>query len=236
MTPRKDGSPKPGSDGTRSCLYEILGVEKTATEIQIRKAYRVRALQFHPDKNPSEDAKSHFQKLVTAYNILKAADSRKMYDETEYIDGKVFDKAAEFFRTKFGRISEQDIDDFQKVYKNSSDEIDDVVKFYSQHSGDVSHLLEWIPLSEPDEVDRFLSMIDSLISDKTISECPAYTKSIPKLRKNAKKMKKDQSKFDENNNPSDLNALTLAIKQRQANSEDFFDSLIAKYAKKQKTK
>ena len=216
-------------DASKTCLYEILGLERTASDSEIKKAYRVRALQCHPDKNPSEEAKLNFQKLVAAYNVLKDPESKKLYDESGFIEGEGFEKAAEFFRTKFGRISEQDIDDFGKRYKGSQEEIDDVKQHYTTYNGDISKLLEWIPLSEPEEVDRFVSMLENLVKRKELPEKPAYRTSIPKLRKNAQKMIKARSKFDKENDSSTAD-LVLAIQQRRMKGEEFFDRLVAKYA------
>jgi DnaJ family protein C protein 9 len=224
-------------EADRSCLYEILGVTKDASDEQIKKAYRVRALQCHPDKNPSEEAKANFQKLAAAYNILRNPDSKKLYDETGFIEGEGFDKAADFFKTKFGRISEQDIVDFASKYKGSDAEIDDVAQYYENHSGNVSDLLEWVPLSEPQEVDRFVKMIDALISSGRLASSSKYKSSLPKLHKNAEKMAKEMEKFskDHENKADDLNKLVLAIKEKRMRAdESFLDNLIEKYGKPKK--
>lgn len=64
-------------------LYDILGVDKDASQEQIRKAYKSQAGKCHPDKNQSDpEAKVKFQALVKAYDVLKNADKRKRYDET----------------------------------------------------------------------------------------------------------------------------------------------------------
>ena len=219
-----------------SCLYEIVGVLKTATSDEIKKAYRVRALQCHPDKDPSPEAKLNFQKLLSAYTVLKDSESRALYDETGFVEGEGFDKAADFFRTKFGRISEEDITAFETKYKGSADEIADVQEFYSKHGGDLSKLLEWIPLSEPNEVDRFLKIVDTLILENSLSVEPLYKPSIPKLRKSAAQMKKEQAKFSKDDACSLANlALSIQAKRRPEASESFFDDLLAKYSTKEKS-
>lgn len=63
-------------------LYQILGVEKGATEEEIKKAYRKLALRFHPDKNPDNpEAAERFKEINNANSILNDEDKRKIYDE-----------------------------------------------------------------------------------------------------------------------------------------------------------
>ncbi|BHF68332.1 DnaJ sub B member 6 [Sparganum proliferum] len=64
-------------------LYDILGLPKTATEVDIKKAYRRLALKWHPDKNPNskEEAEKRFKEISAAYEILSDAEKRKTYDQ-----------------------------------------------------------------------------------------------------------------------------------------------------------
>lgn len=61
-------------------LYDILGVPNNATEEQIRKAYRIKAKQYHPDINRSPDANHHFIRLKRAYEILSNNSTRNEYN------------------------------------------------------------------------------------------------------------------------------------------------------------
>lgn len=62
--------------------YEVLGVEKTATVDQIKKAYRKKAIQYHPDKNPGDkEAEEKFKEAAEAYDVLSNQDKRARYDQ-----------------------------------------------------------------------------------------------------------------------------------------------------------
>ena len=53
--------------------YEVLGVEKTASVEEIKKAYRKKAIQYHPDKNPGDkQAEENFKEAAEAYDVLSA--------------------------------------------------------------------------------------------------------------------------------------------------------------------
>jgi len=61
--------------------YEILGVSKTASEDEIKKAYRKVAMQFHPDRNPGDKASEEkFKEAAEAYEILSDGDKKAKYD------------------------------------------------------------------------------------------------------------------------------------------------------------
>ena len=62
--------------------YEILGVAKTATADEIKKAYRKLAMQYHPDRNPgNKEAEEKFKEAAEAYAVLSDADKRARYDQ-----------------------------------------------------------------------------------------------------------------------------------------------------------
>lgn len=74
-------------------FYEILEVDKKATEDEIKKAYRRLALKWHPDKNPTNkaEAEDKFKLIAEAYEVLSDKDKRRRYDQLgrdAYVNGR----------------------------------------------------------------------------------------------------------------------------------------------------
>lgn len=62
--------------------YKVLGVERSATQDEVKRAYRKLAVKYHPDKNPGDaQAEKEFKKVSEAYEILGDENKRRMYDQ-----------------------------------------------------------------------------------------------------------------------------------------------------------
>jgi molecular chaperone DnaJ len=65
----------------KRCYYEVLGVSRTATEIEITKAYRGLAKKYHPDQNPGDnDVVVKYHEVSEAYEVLRDPEKRQVYD------------------------------------------------------------------------------------------------------------------------------------------------------------
>ena len=86
--------------------YDALGVKPTASELEIKKAYRKLAITTHPDKNPGDEtAHVRFQAIGEAYQVLSNDELRKRYDKfgkEEAVPGGGFEDPSEFFGMIFG--------------------------------------------------------------------------------------------------------------------------------------
>ncbi|MFA6023858.1 MAG: molecular chaperone DnaJ [Candidatus Gracilibacteria bacterium] len=71
-----------------SDLYSVLGVEKNATEADIKRAYRKKAQEHHPDKNPgNKEAEQKFKQVQEAYDVLSDSGKRAQYDQFGQVGG-----------------------------------------------------------------------------------------------------------------------------------------------------
>ncbi|RAV98390.1 J domain-containing protein [Pseudochryseolinea flava] len=64
--------------------YAILGVREAASSAEIKRAYRLLAVQYHPDKNPSAEAESLFKEINEAYDVLSDVNKKFFYDQRRY--------------------------------------------------------------------------------------------------------------------------------------------------------
>lgn len=165
--------------------YEVLGLETTASQDEVKKAYRKAALKHHPDKAAAEGkeaAHAKFQEVAFAFAILSDERRRKRYDTTGRteesldLDDDDFDWTT-FFREQFqGVVTEETINQFSNEYKGSDEERQAVLDAYTRSEGKMSRLYSIVMLSDMvDDEARFRAIIDKAIADGEVDDYKSYS-------------------------------------------------------------
>lgn len=127
--------------------YEILGVSKSASQDEIKKAFRKLAKRYHPDTNPNNKAaEEKFKELSEAYEVLGTEEKRKKYDdmgnEVKYKNGADFDPSQAGYRNyqyqqrTQAQASENDFSDFfNAFFGGNTTNMDDLFRRSSSGSG-----------------------------------------------------------------------------------------------------
>ncbi|OMO70198.1 hypothetical protein COLO4_28711 [Corchorus olitorius] len=236
----------------------ILGVEKTASQQEIKKAYYKLALRLHPDKNPGdEEAKEKFQQLQKVISILGDDEKRAVYDQTGRVDdadlaGDVVQNLKDYFRAIYKKVTEADIEEFEANYRGSDSEKKDLIDLYKKCKGNMNKLFCSMLCSDPMlDSHRFKDMLDEAIaageaffqilvrfagfevfcSKREVKETKAYQKWAKKVSQMKPPTSPLRRRGKSKRQPeADLYAL---ISQRQSERkgrlDSMFSSLVSKY-------
>lgn len=178
----------------------------------------------HPDKNPDDaEAAEKFSNLHHAYNILMDDEKRQVYDQTGEIDDSVeidLEGTYDFYKNVYPTITEKDINDFSKKYRGSELEKDDLIEFYKDFGGDMTLLLEYIPLSTNDDIDRFISIYEDFFKFKVLKKNKKFTTTKNKMNllkeDNPEEVAKEKARFDD---------LCQQIMAKKSQRNNFFEGL-----------
>ena len=187
------------------CYYEVLGVSKDATETELKKAYRVLALKWHPDKNTDspDEATDMFQEIQQAYDVLSDRQERAWYDKhreqilnggDDYIDNSL--NLMHYFQPSAYRGFGDDEKGFYAVY---SFVFKTIVEEDSKFADDPS-MLDDIPLfgsssSLFEEVKLFYDYWQSYCTSKTFVWHEKYDTRHAPNRRVVRAMEKENKKL-----------------------------------------
>ncbi|WWC71373.1 uncharacterized protein I206_105328 [Kwoniella pini CBS 10737] len=196
------------SSKPETILYEALNIQSSATNEEIRKAYRRLALQYHPDKhqskseNDKEELSKKFQKIGFAYSVLSDEKSKKRYDLT----GKTSDKFEGiqdgeggwegYFESLFKRVDRKILDEDKERYQGSEEEKSDIISSYNSTKGSFDSILNYIPHSTYQDEERLKNIINDLILNGNLNKTDKWEKSSKdlKLKEKRKKLGEKQAK------------------------------------------
>ncbi|XP_063603397.1 dnaJ homolog subfamily C member 9-like [Penaeus indicus] len=228
-----------------SCLYKVLGVEKSARENELKKAYHRVSLKVHPDRVSEDDkqeATQKFQTLGKVYSILSDKDRRAVYDETGEVDDENLAPDDrdwdQYWRLLFKKITVDDIKNFEESYKESEEEKADLKQAYIDGEGDMNYILDNVLCCTIEDEPRFRKLIQGWIKKNEVRAFENFTREN-KHKKEARKRKADREAEEAEemkkelglgDTTDSLRALILKRgKEREQEADAFLDSLAAKY-------
>ncbi|XP_031164009.1 dnaJ homolog subfamily C member 9 [Sander lucioperca] len=230
-----------------SNLYEVLGINKEATETEIRRSYYKVSLKVHPDRAPEDPlATEKFQVLGKLYAVLGDKEQRAVYNEQGVVDEESDalsqDRCWEdYWRLLFPKITLQDILEFETTYKGSDEERQDVIQLYVQHQGNMDAIIDSAMCCSQDDEPRLCSIIQAAIQSGEVTAFPAFTQESEKKKKaRRKRANKEREEAEEMQKEMGLgdedDSLVMMLKQKQKSREQNFNSFLsdleAKYSKK----
>ena len=156
-------------------------------------------------------------------------EKRSLYDETgEYDDNEDspidLNGTYNYYRTIYPRLNLEDIDKFSKQYRNGEEEKEDLVNFYIENKGDITLILENIPLSRNEDVERFVEFYEALIEEGQIKKY----KKFDKTKKNVKLLDENNDEAEEAENGLNDLRKQIALKNERR-KEDGFAQFAAKF-------
>ncbi|MCJ1388394.1 hypothetical protein MMC18_001241 [Xylographa bjoerkii] len=243
--------------------YEVLSVPPTATDAEIRTAYKKLALKHHPDKHPPHlrpTAHTTFQRLALAYGILCSPARRALYDATGSTASTLADADddfswPDFFRAQYAAVTPDAIAEFRSSYQGSAEESADILKAYVEAKGRMEGVYERVMLANClEDEERLRGVIDTAVGRGEVEGYTAYVEETEKGRERRfKKARREKGEAERHAGDLGLGAkvdeegangkgtggglgdLAALIQQRgKGRQEAFLEGLEKRYAAKQK--
>lgn len=210
-------------------FYEILNIDKSSSEDEVRRAYRRLALVHHPDRAGGDAEK--FKALSVVHSILSDSGKREIYDADGTIDDECNDESYndsyEYFRKLFPALTVTKLEEFAATYKGSEEERLDLISAYNKFNGNLDKIMDTVIFAEIGEEVRLCDAIDGIIAFGDLVATRDYEKWRTKVRKTALKPSRQKRKVaNGNDTEADLAAMILSRKSSRVNG---VAAVMAKY-------
>nr|XP_042898982.1 dnaJ homolog subfamily C member 9-like [Parasteatoda tepidariorum] len=225
-------------------LYHVLGIEKGASQLDIKKAYKKTSLIIHPDRNKSQEATRKFQIMAKVHFILSDIEKRAAYDEIGLIDeensfsenNSTPEFWEQYWKNLFPRITTEDIEAFLYWYKESEEFIRDLKECYLKYEGDMNKLSQAFIGYDVNDEDRLKNILTNLIHKNEIPLFGKFMKESKRKKeariKRFKSEAKEAAKVKEEMESNLVTTISRRKEEREKQFKAMILSLEAKYGDK----
>ncbi|CAG9770440.1 unnamed protein product [Ceutorhynchus assimilis] len=158
-----------------SNFYEVLNVDKNASERDIKKSYHKLSLLIHPDKveqNHKEEATEKFKILCKIHSILQDERKRRIYDKYGYFDEgtDIAFNWKDYWLSVFNKIELKDIQKYEEEYVGSETERRDIKWAYETSKGSMDFILDAVEFSNFESQPRIIEIVREMVDNGKVKE------------------------------------------------------------------
>ncbi|KAH8382150.1 hypothetical protein KR009_002072 [Drosophila setifemur] len=237
-------------------VYQLMSLEKGASDKEVKKAYHKLSMLVHPDRVPEgqkEEATEKFKVLSKLYQILTDTQKRALYDEQGVIDDdddgdSKLSSWLDLWSKIFKPITEETINNYEREYVDSELERTDIRKAYLGGKGCINYLMNHVPFMKVEDEPRIKEIVSGWIAKDEVPEFKIFTeepaakrkkrhqkyaresKEAKVIKERIQRRQKEKDEQDLEANNGDLQQMILARRnQRESNFGSMMDRLMEKY-------